>query len=135
MGRGGYQSRPAKGDVTSWAAAVQPWNYQGEGFGMGLDFGDIDGNGLADMVVSYKDNSNLNGEKRAIRIGWDIGSSGSLAGWSRTFYVGRTGYGWGASLGVGMAIHQFGSLNPRLGLMFVGILPVTNNDEIRYIWA
>ncbi|MFQ5919956.1 MAG: hypothetical protein ACE5I4_07955, partial [Thermoplasmata archaeon] len=115
------------GSASWWGSVVTiPWTSYGGYFGLGLDFGDIDQNGILDMVISYR--------WASIRIGWDIGTSGQVVGWSREFFV-----TWGPELpgdfGLGMAVYQFGT-NPRLGMLVPGILGyVWGADSVRYIWA
>jgi hypothetical protein len=122
------------GVVSSWSAAVlAPWSAL-FGFGVGLDIGDIDGNAIPDMVVGYRDGDCIGCGDKRIRIGWDISSSGEPAGWSREFYVAKFGSDGFRSSGIGLAAHQFGT-NPRLGMAFIGLHPILNNDEVRYWWA
>lgn len=112
------------GIASSWGSAIAIPDQVIDIPSVGLALGDIDQNGILDLVFSYG-----NG---AFHIGWDLSSGGQVAGWSRSFLI-----SWSTTLGdrgQGLAIHKFAGI-AWPAVLGLGIWGQLGADQARYIWS
>ncbi len=126
----GYDVSTTDGTVSSWSASRGgPSGIGQETQGLGVARGNIDFNGMPDVVVSYASSGGTR-----FRIGWDISGSGLFAGWSREFTVDRDGQPAGNGNGVGIADIWYGSANAR-EMVIVSIDDALFDDPVLYQWV
>jgi len=118
----------ATGKASSWSQALFTPDISGEQAGGGADIGDIDGNGVPDLLLMYVDNPEAYNSFRYI-IGWNLGKQGKASSWSSAYQGPTIGYlnsGGGAALG---DIDHSG----RPDLVLMGIdNPTTENTNYWY---
>ena len=116
------------GQASSWSQTIFGPTIGEQQSGGGADIGDIDGNGIPDLLLMNVDNPD-GGNSFRYHIGWNMATNGNVASWSpmmQGIVIGNDNAGGGAALG---DIDK----NGRPDLVFMGIDDPSGNNKYWYV--
>ncbi len=116
----------SRGNPSGWSDTFKSPDIGYENQGGGLAIGDIDGNGIPDLVLMGIDNPEKS-NKFWYMVGWNLDSDGKVESWSNTFHSPDIGY---ENQGGGLSIGDIDG-NGKPDLLFTA---VDNPDGANRLW-